>query len=322
MWRITELMDDAKCFAMVRDARWPDGVVQCPHCQATAIVNNGRDAAHPGQQHYQCRACRRYFDDLTGTILSDRRQSLARWVACIYLMLLNLSGAQIAQELDIDLEEAHRMCTAIRDTIFARQMARPITLCGAVEVDEVYLVAGHKGYPGIVEAEGRAGRRRKLRGARGRGTLAKECPPVVGLVERGGHLVIRLVPDVQQATLEPLVTAWVLPGTPVYTDEFVSYTRLDALGYPHQTVSHGAGEYARDADGDGYCEVHVNTIEGIWALLRLWLRPHRGISQEKLPSYLAFFEAVYNLHQRGIAALHPMLHILLTEEVVSVPCAG
>ena len=32
-----------------------------------------------------------------------------------------------------------------------------------------------------------------------------------------------------------------------------------------------------------YPEVHVNTMEGVWSLLRSWLRPHRGISQEKLP---------------------------------------
>jgi len=54
-----------------------------------------------------------------------------------------------------------------------------------------------------------------------------------------------------------------------------------------------AGEYARDDDGDGFCEVHVND-GGILVLLRSWLRPHRGISQEKLPLYLGFFEFVHN----------------------------
>src|SRR3954447_24100530 len=45
----------------------------------------------------------------------------------------------------------------------------------------------------------------------------------------------------------------------------------------HKTVCHGRGEYARDEDGDGFCEIHVNTMEGAWSLLRSWLRPHRGI---------------------------------------------
>jgi len=65
-------------------------------------------------------------------------------------------------------------------------------------------------------------------------------------------------------------------------------------------VFHSRGEYARDEDGDGFCEVHVNTMEGFWSLLRPWLRPHRGISQEKLPLYLGFFEFVHNAKKRGI----------------------
>jgi hypothetical protein len=64
----------------------------------------------------------------------------------------------------------------------------------------------------------------------------------------------------------------------------IPYSRLPAWSYRHKTVCHGRGEYARDEDGDGFCEVHVNTIEGFWSLLRSWLRPHRGISQDKLPA--------------------------------------
>ncbi|WP_407541966.1 transposase (plasmid) [Deinococcus radiomollis] len=65
----------------------------------------------------------------------------------------------------------------------------------------------------------------------------------------------------------------------VNTDEYSIYTRLSARGYVHVTVNHSEGEYARDADGDGVNEVHVNTVEGLWSLLRSWLRPHRDISQ-------------------------------------------
>ena len=62
------------------------------------------------------------------------------------------------------------------------------------------------------------------------------------------------------------------------------------------------GHYARDEDGDGFHEVHVNTIEGVWSLLRSWLRPHRGISQEHLPLYLCFFQFVHNARVRGARA--------------------
>jgi transposase len=70
-------------------------------------------------------------------------------------------------------------------------------------------------------------------------------------------------------------------------------------------------EYARDDDGDGFHEVHVNTMEGFWSLLRSWLRPHRGISQEKLPLYLGFFEFVHNVRRRGKALLGTLLELLL-----------
>ena len=60
-------------------------------------------------------------------------------------------------------------------------------------------------------------------------------------------------------------------------------------------------------DGDGFCEVHVNTIEGFWSLLRSWLRPHWGISQDKLPLYLGFFQFVHNARRRGKALLGALI---------------
>ena len=42
---------------------------------------------------------------------------------------------------------------------------------------------------------------------------------------------------------------------------------------------------------------------GFWSLLRSWLRPHRGISQDKLPLYLGFFQFVHNARRRGKALL-------------------
>jgi hypothetical protein len=37
---------------------------------------------------------------------------------------------------------------------------------------------------------------------------------------------------------------------------FGIYDRLDEWGYGHESVNHAAGDYARDDDGDGFCEVH------------------------------------------------------------------
>jgi len=150
-----------------------------------------------------------------------------------------------------------------------------------------------------------------LKGARGRGTLEKEKPPIFGMIQRGGPVVMRMLANVQQKTIRPIMEATIAPGTTVFTDEYDIYFRLPEWGYKHRTVCHSQGEYARDEDGDGFHEVHVNTMEGVWSLLRSWLRPHRGISQESLPLYLAFFELTHNLRQRGKALFESLIAALL-----------
>ena len=112
-----------------------------------------------------------------------------------------------------------------------------------------------------------------------------------------------MLANVQQTTIRPVIEASVAKGALVHTDEYDVYARLQDWGYGHKAVCHSRGEYARDEDGDGFCEVHVNTAEGFWSLLRSWLRPHRGISQEKLPTYLGFFQLVHNARRRGKALL-------------------
>jgi len=131
------------------------------------------------------------------------------------------------------------------------------------------------------------------------------------MIQRGGEVVIRMLGNVKQATIKPLIKATIAVGSLIYTDEYAIYTPVTKWGYKHKTVCHGRGEYARDEDGDGFCQVHVNTMEGFWSLLRSWLRPHRGISQEKLPLYLGFFEFVHNAKKRGKALLSALLETLL-----------
>ncbi len=112
--------------------------------------------------------------------------------------------------------------------------------------------------------------------------------------------------------------ASVAKGALIYTDEYDIYARLPKWGYGLESVCHADGEYARDEDGDGFHEVHVNTIEGFWSLLRSWLRPHRGISQEKLPIYLALFQFVPNARKRGKALLSALVEALVAPAISTV----
>jgi transposase-like protein len=151
MINMQSLMDDAKCFATVRAMRWPDGV-KCPHCESPEITKQGRDDTQPERQRSVCKSCERRFDDLTGTIFAGHHQPLRIWILCLYLMGLNLSNAQIAQELDLNKDDVHQMTTQVRQGIIAQQPSS--TLSGEGECDEVYIVAGHKGQPDEVAKKG------------------------------------------------------------------------------------------------------------------------------------------------------------------------
>jgi len=52
-------------------------------------------------------------------------------------------------------------------------------------------------------------------------------------------------------------------------------------------------------------------MDGTWSLLRSWLRPHRGISQETLPLYLGFFAFVHDARRRGKALLGALVAALV-----------
>ena len=145
---IKNLVDDEKCYEVVRALRWADQC-RCPHCDSDAIVKRGKDETQPARQRYLCKTCEKQFDDLTGTIFSGHHQPLKIWILCLYFMGLNLSNHQIAQELDLHKDDIQNMTSLLRQGIYVR---RPdVNLSGEVECDEVYIVAGHKGNPAAVK---------------------------------------------------------------------------------------------------------------------------------------------------------------------------
>ncbi len=151
---LSGLMDDAKCFAFVRKRRWPEGI-RCPGCDNNAVIRDGHDDTQPCRQRYRCKACVNRFDDLTGTVLAGHHQPLRVWMLCLYFMGLNLSNRQIALELGLDIPDTQAMTEQLRCGLVARMPA--VELQSEVEIDEVYVVAGHKGQPEEVAKRGGSG---------------------------------------------------------------------------------------------------------------------------------------------------------------------
>ena len=119
---LSSLIDDAKCYELVRQHRWPDGV-RCPHCESAAVARHGRDDTQPHRQRYRCTACGARFDDLTGTVLAGHHQPLRVWVLCLYFMGLNLSNRQIALELDLGTSDVQAMTEQLRQGLAAKTPA-------------------------------------------------------------------------------------------------------------------------------------------------------------------------------------------------------
>ena len=62
---------------------------------------------------------------------------------------------------------------------------------------------------------------------------------MLGMIQRGGEVVVRMLHNVKIKTIEPLLRSTILPGSRVNTDEYGIYQRLKLWGYEHRTVCHG-----------------------------------------------------------------------------------
>jgi transposase-like protein len=123
-----------------------------PRCSSSAVIRDGCDDTQRHRQRYRCKACAGRFDDLTGTVLAGHHQPLRVWMLCLYFMGLNLANRQIALELGLDASDVQAMTEQLRRGLAAKTPEVPLE--GEVEMDEVYLVAGHKGQPAAVAKGG------------------------------------------------------------------------------------------------------------------------------------------------------------------------
>ena len=134
------------------------------------------------------------------------------------------------------------------------------------------------------------------------GTAAKDKPPVFGMIQRCGDVVIKMLDNVRKKNHRTDQTShnksWHPYFLPMKTIFITDLQRWNTATNRFVTVKENMPEME-----DGFHdEVHVKTMEGFWSLLRSWLGP-RGISQEKLPLYLSFFEYLHNLKNRGKNAI-------------------
>ena len=97
-----------------------------------------------------------------------------------------------------------------------------------------------------------------------------------------------VAPNVRSATIRPLMEAHVMPASMVYTDEARQYGLVRRSGFQHRRINHSANVYVK---GD----VHTNTIERFWSLLKNGIRgAHRMVGHDYLQTYVNEYTFRYN----------------------------
>lgn len=268
-----EFPDDDACLAHLFRVRYGAEPV-CPKCGQ--IDKFHKLAKLPA---YTCN-CGHHVHPMVDTPFHRSRTPLQKWFFAMFLFTTTRNGVaakEIQRQMGVTYKTAWRMANLIRKYM------------GWVDGDAP--IGGPGG--GIVEAD-----EVQIGGHAPRGTNNKTL--VMGVVERGGEIVTRVVPNRGEEAVMGVVQEFVRAGSTIATDNARAFRDMPRYGYRHGSVDHVHGEYARDW-------VHTNTLDGFWSWFqRAVVSTHVHVSSKWLHQYLGEFEFRFNLRSRP-ALLFPLL---------------
>lgn len=256
--------------------RW-NGNPVCPHCNSEKPYKTNRG--------YKCsnKECHKKFTVRVGTIFESSKIPFRTWFAAIYLATSSkkgISSVQLAIQLNITQKTAWFVLHRIREML-KEKAPKMLGERNMVEADETY-IGGKEKNKHIVK-------RRSLEDK----TLTNEGRPytpkktVLGIIERDGQVVLKHVPNATKENMVAFIEKHIPKGSKVYTDEFRGYNSLGKR-YTHGTVNHTLSVYVA---GD----VHTNTIENFWSILKRGLYGiYHQVSEKHLERYLDEFAARFN----------------------------
>ncbi len=294
-----DLLPEEKCVSFLKKIAGAGS--GCSRCKSKNIKEGKQGSYRKYYQRCICLDCQEAgrtasYYELTGTIFEGTHLEAKQWFWGMYLFVGGCSTREIGIELRVSLRTAQRLVRLLQLSLITVRYR--FMLKGKVEFDEVYIIGGLKGKAGGLKLE-RAARKRGKRQP-GRGTWDSDKVPILGMVDRQGQIYLVPCANVQTETIQFLIEYLTQQGSTVYTDCYSIYNFLKRVDYQHERVNHSKKEYARG-------EVHVNTVEGLWSLLRDHLRVHRGVSKLYLPLYVIGFEFLVN--HRGEDRWHKMMEL-------------
>lgn len=272
--------NDDECLKHLFEVRFGQGHV-CPKCDREA-----KWYPIKAERAYSCQWCGHHIHPTVGTLFEKSRTPLQLWFYAIYLFTTTrhgVSGKELERQLGVTYKTAWRMGQMIRQHMAEIDGEDPLGGRGThVEIDET-VVGGYK-----------------RGGKRGRSGANKTI--VMGMLQRDGDVMVKVVPNVKRSTLLPIIQKHVKPETSVHTDELKSYDGLENHDYYPKSVNHSEGEYV------GYDGASVNGIENFWRHLKNGIRgTHVHVSPKYLERYAKEFEYRFNRRNRAETMLSELL---------------
>jgi len=242
--------------------------------------------------HRKCKRCRSEWSSGTAHPVSGFRLERREWLRIIDTFLRDETIQSVHKECKLAYATAQKAVSIMR-TVMTGDV--PLLLSGRCKADETYVGGSWKNKAIHIRRQG---------SKRGRGT-SKQA--IFGVVERNPSQVrVWLVRDTKNRSLIPHIQEVVCRGSTVYTDGRKGYRRLPRYGYLHQWVDHDAGEYVR---GD----IHTQTLDGYWGLLKTHLDSIGGIRKNRLQFFVGEHVWRYNFRHLTRHEQSKRLYKLLTE---------
>jgi transposase-like protein len=266
--------DEDACLEHIMQTRYGKQFV-CPSCKRESKFHRIKK-----RRAFECQFCGYHIYPCVGTPFEKSRTSLQLWFYAMFLFCATRNGVsakELQRQLGVTYKTAWRMGHEIRKYMAYVDGDGPLG-------GQHTIVEADKAYIGGKDKQGH-----------------DDKSIVLGMVERGGEVVTRVVPDRRATTVVPHILEHVEQGTRIATDEGSTFRNLRNEGFRHGVVNHARKEYVRGP-------VHTNTIEGFWAAVKRGVNgTHIWVSNKHLQKYLGEFEYRFNLRKSP----HLMFDLLL-----------
>ena len=225
---------------------------------------------------YKCKNTGKYFNVRTGTIFDNTKIPLQKWFLALYVFSSHkkgISSHQLAKDISVTQKSAwfllHRLRYAFDHPNFKKVVGN------VVEIDECG-IGGQSYYK-------HANKKTKNE----EGATISNKTSVIGLRERGGNVIAKVVKDRTKETLLPIIYENVAPDSILMTDELIAYQALDNY-FEHYSVNHSAKQFVNEM-------AHTNGIENFWSHLKRGIDGiYHQISKEHLQAYIDEFLLRFN----------------------------